>query len=89
MRLIDADELMEHVYRDRLDSRDLIAQMIKNAPTARNTGKWERQYSRPGELANYYWWCSCCMKPIKDDCAGLFYQFCPRCGAKMGIATED
>lgn len=34
MRLIDADELMEHVYRDRLDSRELIAEMIKKAPTA-------------------------------------------------------
>ena len=33
MRLIDADELMEHVYRDRLDSRELIAEMIQNAPT--------------------------------------------------------
>ena len=33
MRLIDADELMEHVYRDRLDSRERIAEMIENAPT--------------------------------------------------------
>ena len=33
MRLIDADELMEHVYRDKLDSRELIADMVKNAPT--------------------------------------------------------
>ena len=33
MRLIDADELMEHVWRDKLDSRELIAQMIENAPT--------------------------------------------------------
>ena len=33
MRLIDADELMEHVGRDRLDSRELIAEMIRNAPT--------------------------------------------------------
>lgn len=33
MRLIDADALMEHVYRDRLDSRELIADMVKNAPT--------------------------------------------------------
>lgn len=32
-RAIDADELMEHVYRDRLDSRELIAKMIENAPT--------------------------------------------------------
>lgn len=33
MRLIDADELMEHVGRDRLDSRELIMQMVLNAPT--------------------------------------------------------
>jgi len=34
MRPIDADELLEHVWRDKLDSRELIAQMIKNAPIA-------------------------------------------------------
>lgn len=33
MRLIDADELMEHVYRDKLDSRELIEAMVQNAPT--------------------------------------------------------
>ena len=33
MRLIDADELMEHAGRDKLDSRELIMQMINNAPT--------------------------------------------------------
>ncbi len=33
MRPIDADELLEHAYRDRLDSRELIAKMIKDAPT--------------------------------------------------------
>lgn len=35
MRLIDADELMEHVYRDRLDSRELIADMVQRTPTIR------------------------------------------------------
>ena len=35
MRLIDADELMEHVWRDKLDSRELIAKMINNAPTVK------------------------------------------------------
>lgn len=35
MRLIDADELMEHAARERLDSRELILQMIENAPTIR------------------------------------------------------
>lgn len=33
MRPIDADELIEHAYRDKLDSRELIADMINNAPT--------------------------------------------------------
>lgn len=33
MRLIDADEVMEHVYRDKLDTRELIAKMIEDAPT--------------------------------------------------------
>lgn len=36
MRLIDADELMEHVWRDKLDSRELIAEMINNAPTVKD-----------------------------------------------------
>ena len=33
MRLIDADELIEHAWRDRLDSRELIVEMITKAPT--------------------------------------------------------
>jgi hypothetical protein len=33
MRLIDADELLEHVWRDKLDSREAIAKMVESAPT--------------------------------------------------------
>ncbi len=33
MRLIDADALSEHVFRDRLDSRELIQKMVDDAPT--------------------------------------------------------
>ena len=33
MRLIDADELIERAHRERLDSRELIEQMIESAPT--------------------------------------------------------
>lgn len=33
MRLINADELMEHVWRDKLDSRELIANLIEQQPT--------------------------------------------------------
>lgn len=35
MRLIDADELIEHAWRDKVDSRELIVQMIENAPTVK------------------------------------------------------
>ena len=33
MRLIDADELIEHVWRDRLDSRERIADLVKSMPS--------------------------------------------------------
>lgn len=39
MRLIDADELMEHAARDKLDTRELIMQMIENAPTVHDNEK--------------------------------------------------
>ena len=32
MRPIDADELIEHAWRDRLNSRELIVEMIEKAP---------------------------------------------------------
>ena len=42
MRLIDADELMEHVFRDKLDSRELIAKMVENAPTVATVAEIEK-----------------------------------------------
>ena len=33
MRLIDVDELMEHIGRDKLDSREAIMEMVENAST--------------------------------------------------------
>lgn len=38
MRTIDADELLEHVYRDKLDTREAIAEMVNNAPTVYEGG---------------------------------------------------
>ena len=40
MRLIDADELMEHIGRDRLDSREAIMGMVENAPTIQPEQRW-------------------------------------------------
>ena len=38
MRTIDADELLEHVYRDKLDTREAIAEMVNRAPTVYEGG---------------------------------------------------
>ena len=46
MRLIDADELKEHAGRDKLNSRELIFQMIDNAPTVKTTFYTEEDFIR-------------------------------------------
>ena len=51
-------------------------------------GKWERQYSRPGVYANLFWWCSVCGEPTRYNDAGIFYKYCPRCGAKLEPCIE-
>ena len=33
IRAIDADELLEHVWRERLDSRERIAELVERMPT--------------------------------------------------------
>ena len=52
-------------------------------------GKWERHYSRPGVYADLYWWCSSCGKPTSYQDAGIFYRYCPQCGAKMEFCRDD
>lgn len=37
MRLINADELIEHVWRDRVDSRERIANLVESMPTIKGT----------------------------------------------------
>lgn len=80
MRPIDADELMEHVYRDKLDSRELIADMVKNAPTIEpeRKGKWERILIKDVLGFNTRFSCSECYSI--DYCTS---PFCRMCGAKM------
>ena len=53
MRLIDADELMEHAGRDKLDSRELIMQMIKNAPTMSPVIKTKGDMLHPKEAPRF------------------------------------
>jgi len=46
MRLIDADELTEYVWRCRLDSRERIADLAKSMPTMEPTEEMVREYCR-------------------------------------------
>lgn len=88
MRLIDADELLEHVWRERLDSRERIEHLVVSRPTITpepKRGRWIKHEDRAG------WYCSEC---ATDDYYAYFHnsdtgvyelqdKFCPNCGADM------
>ena len=100
MRLIDADELIEHAWRDRLDSRELIAQMIETAPTVKEIptkipiNVFERLISQEPETGRWkrigydLYECSICGQDVMtgDICA---YRHCHCCGAKMFEPQES
>lgn len=74
MRPIDADELTEMAWRERLDTRERIANLIARQPTIEANsikhGHWE-------DCSNG-WMCSCCERDNTKDT-----PFCPNCGARM------
>ena len=87
-RLIDADALLEHVWRDQLDSRERIAELVEFMPTIeeRKTGKWI-VYKAPDK---YH--CGLCKCPFCGE--GMIaesdeYNYCPKCGAKMNGVEEE
>ena len=97
MRLIDADELMEHVYRDKLDSRELIAEMVNNAPSVmdvteakkRRKGRWittELVFHGVPFYRSEIGTCSRCGWDTGEplDMCLKWFRFCPHCGAEMG-----
>lgn len=81
MRLIDADELIEYVWRDRVDSRERIANLVESMPTVRETegvwtvGKFTEDARR------------CTDRSYRCDECKTFSSFasnyCPNCGTKM------
>ena len=86
MRLIDADELMEHAMRDKLDSRELIWQMINNAPTIYK----DKPVKPELNWKSYYAFCGSCKQPIVELIVSAIgyipykkYHFCPWCGTKI------
>ena len=78
-RLIDADRLMEHVYRDKLDSRELIAQMVENAPTVINLTEIEKERE---ELKAHIEYLRKQNESMKGEIKAL--AFAVRCGGVSG-----
>lgn len=79
MRPIDANELTEMVWRERVDSRELIANLIARQPTI----KIDVQPIRHGRWINDgdCMLCSCCNYAYNSWFMGSNY--CPNCGAHM------
>jgi len=67
MRTIDADELLEHVYRDKVDTREAIAEMVNRAHTLNvpfsAIRKICKYYSISRDMYNGGEWESACHHP--------------------------
>ena len=83
MRPIDADALMEWVYRERLDTRERIASLVERIPTIDPPqGEWEERIvecESPWLRRRFY--CSNCGN---WNSYGMT-RYCPDCGAKMAV----
>lgn len=79
MRLIDGDELVERVYRDKLDSRELIADMVKNAPTVTSAIEMEKMCE---ELRAHIEYLSRQNNMMKGEIKAL--EFAVRCNGVSG-----
>ena len=81
MRLIDADELIEHVWRDRVDSRERIANLVESMPTIKETrGAWQIGKFSDDDHRYNDWSYRC------NQCGEVVFstsRYCPNCGVKM------
>lgn len=105
MRLIDADELMEHVWRDKLDSRELIAKMIDDALTVKEISTkipinvFERLFSQEPKTGHWIevtngrggHECNICHEYAPSYRSGDEYltKYCPDCGCRMVEPQES
>lgn len=89
-RLIDADELLNEMERDKEFRLVIPASKVRAAPTIdpeslRPRGTWEGTadgYAN-GELVYDTWTCSECGYTVDTDDPDDLTEFCPNCGAKM------
>ena len=87
MRLIDADELIVfevHIDGKRKGMRFVPAEFIENAPTIKAAPVCRARWEEPIDIVTYR--CSECSKYTVQPYGlheVIFYDYCPKCGAKM------
>lgn len=91
-RLIDADELLNEMERDKEFRLVIPASKARDAPTIdpeslRPRGTWEGTADgyADGELVYDTWTCSECGYTAETDEPDFLTKFCPNCGAKMEV----
>lgn len=89
-RLIDADELLNEMERDKEFRLVIPASKVRDAPTIDPEsllprGTWEGTADgyADGELVYDTWTCSECGYTVETDDPDDLTKFCPNCGAKM------
>ena len=100
MRLIDATELMEHVYRDKLDSRELIVQLIENMPTIKSMDndysniltalkkQIPQKVTKSSYFYGYIYGCPCCDNYVSKE-RNSTIQYCSHCGQALDWGKNE
>lgn len=87
MRLIDADELTEMVWRERLDTRERIANLIARQPTIKGAVKRCKMIPLEPDCRSYtdVFICTNCHQHIHLGFIRKEYSgnFCLECGAEV------
>lgn len=87
MRLIDADELTEMVWRERLDTRERIADLIARQPTIERTVKRGKMIPFTGEEEiKFYKLTGNHFDDRCSECGSCVFDtdnFCAECGVRL------
>lgn len=87
MRLIDADELTELVWRERLDTRERIANLITRQPTIERAVNQCKMIPQKPDFRGYTdtFFCTNCQIHIHLGFIGQRYggNYCVECGAEV------
>ena len=81
MRTVDADDLLDRVWRGRVGSRELVMKLIREAPTIFEKDDPKRNEWYLDSNDDYLWaYCGECEFPISVEDAERF-NYCPMCGS--------